>query len=171
MHISLLFIRHLYCNILWYCDIYLCNIVIFCDILYCDILTYDEGEALQGSNRHLGFTKWICRGDNCKIMKSILWVKVIQMLQIAKIWFFLVYFMIWKNKNAIRGKYLEAIGQTAPPLATEVFRTLDKVTHWQMLWQYANLCLKSNTDCDVMAIVAVVVVVAVADLEFQCRIE
>ena len=27
------------------------------------------------------------------------------------------------------------------------------------------------TDCDVMAIVAVVVVVAVADLEFQCRIE
>ena len=46
---------------------------------------------------------------------------------------FLVYFIIWKNKNAIRGKYLEAIGQTATPLATEVFRTLDKVTHRQML--------------------------------------
>ena len=63
--------------------------MIFCDFLYCDILTYDEGEALQGSNRHLGFTKWISRGNNCKIMKSILWVKVIQMLRIAKIWFFI----------------------------------------------------------------------------------
>ena len=71
-YFSFLFIRHLYCDIMSYCDIYLCNIVIFCDILYCDILTYDEGEALQGSNRHLGFTKWINRGDDCKIMKSIL---------------------------------------------------------------------------------------------------
>ena len=45
------------------CIVMICNVVIFCDILYCDIFTYDEGEALQDSNRHLSFTKWILVED------------------------------------------------------------------------------------------------------------
>ena len=104
--------------------------MIFCDILYCDILTYDEGEALQGSNRHLGFTKWICRGDNFKIMKSILWVKVIQMLRIAKIWFF--WFTSWS-------------GKTRMPSEGNIWKQSDKQHH---LWQQRSSELSTKLHID-----------------------
>ena len=87
---------------------------------------------------------------------------------------FLVYFIIWKNKNAIRGKFLEAIRQTAPPLATDrgLQNSLQSYTSTDVMTICKSVSEILYTDCDVMAIVAVVVVVAVAYLEFQCcRIE
>ena len=68
------------------------------------------------------------RGCNCKIMtKYILMSQINSNVGGCKDVIFLVYFMILHNKNAIRGKYLEAIGQTASPLTTQVFRSLDRV--------------------------------------------
>ena len=104
--------------------------MIFCDFLYCDFLTYDEGEALQGSNRHLGFTKWISRGNNCKIMKSILWVKVIQMLRIAKIWFF------WFTSKS---------GKTRMPSEGNIWKQSDKQHH---LWQQRSSELSTKLHID-----------------------
>ena len=147
--------------------------MIFCDFLYCDFLTYDEGEALQGSNRHLGFTKWISRGNNCKIMKSILWVKVIQMLRIAKIWFFIG---ILHNLEKQECHQREIFGSNRTNSNTFGNRGLQNSRQSYTSSDVMTICKSVSeilyTDCDVMAIVAVVVVVAVAYLEFQCcRIE